>query len=124
LIDINGHIQLITGELEYSEGTYIIDKIGSRNIDVIDSKGSKKNFKTDNYSKLYIANSSTERSLSDFNRGDIVYLFNDDNIIDKLVKMDTASNINTNAKKVSKTSKGAFDINLSNSWIRLEIGLF
>ena len=115
---------MIAGKLEYSEGTYVIDKIGTRAIDLIDEKGEKVNYKTDNFTKLYIAKSNTERNLSDFSRGDIVYLFNDGNVIDKLVKMDAESNINTNAKKVLKTSKGAFDINLSNSWIRLENGLF
>ncbi|WFA08561.1 S-layer homology domain-containing protein [Tissierella sp. Yu-01] len=123
-IDVNGHVQLIEGQLEYSEDTVIINNIGTRDIEVIDSTGSKKVYNVDNYSSLYIANSSTKRNLNEFDKGDVVYLFNDGNMVNTLIKMATTDNIDSSAVKVVKTSKGEFDISLSNSWIRLESGIY
>jgi hypothetical protein len=124
LLDVNGHIQLIEGELEFSEDTVVIDKVGIRDIEVVDSEGNKEVYKIDNYSSLYIAKSNTKRNLNEFNRGDIVYLFNDGNMVNTLIKMATSDNIATSSVKVVKTNKGEFDINLSNSWIRLESGIY
>lgn len=124
LLDVNGHIQLIEGDIDYNEGTVIIDSKGTRDVKVIDSTGNKGVYKIDNYSNLYISNSNTKRSLNDFGRGDIVYLFNDGSIVNTLIKMATTENISSGAVKVVKTSRGEFDINLSNSWIRLESGIY
>lgn len=123
LLDLNGHVQLIKGELEFSEGVVVLDKVDSRNVAALDGNATLKNYKPDNFSRFFIANSSTPRVLADFSRGDIAYLFNDGTVIDTLVKMATAANVNTSAVKVAKTSRGAFDINLNNSWIKLESGV-
>ena len=124
LLDASGHIQLIAGEIDFNENTVIIDGIGTRDIKVIEPNGNEKTYKVDNYSDLYIANLNTKSSLSDFDRGNIVYLFNDGDVVDTLIKMATIENISSGASKVMKTSKGQFDINLNNSWIRLESGIY
>lgn len=124
LVDANGSLQLLKGDVEYSEKVILIDKVSTRNLDAYNDDNSKTNYKTDNFSKFLLAGSTTARSLSDFNRGDISYLFNDGDTINTLVKLATASSINTNAKAVAKNSRGVFDINLSNSRIRVESNLY
>lgn len=123
ILDLNNHVQLITGDLEFSERVVLLDKVGTRDISTIDAKGGKTTYKTDNFSRFFIANSNTARALSDFSRGDIAYLFNEGTVIDTLVKLATATNVNTNAVAVSKTTRGAFDINLNQQWIRLSSGV-
>ena len=124
LLDLNNHVQLILGDLEFSEKVVLLDSVGSRDIGTIDTSDTKSSYRSDNFTRFLIAGSSTVRTIGDFKRGDIAYLFNEANIIDTLVKLTTASNVNTNAKKVAKTSRGAFDINLNNSWFRLESGVY
>ncbi|TJX14385.1 S-layer homology domain-containing protein [Tissierella creatinini] len=124
LLDLNNHVQLISGDLEFSEKLVLLDNVGNRDISAIDASGAKTTYRTDNFSRFLFANSTAPRALGDFSRGDIAYLFNEGNLIDTLVRMDTASNIDTNAVKVAKTTRGAFDINLNNAWIRLESGVF
>ena len=124
VLDLNDDVQLISGNLEFSEKVVLLDNVGIRDISAMDASGAKASYRSDNFTRFLIAGSSTARTISDFNRGDIAYLFNEANIIDTLVKMTTATNVNTNAKKVAKTSRGAFDINLNNTWFRLESGVY
>ena len=119
LLDINNHLQLISGDIEINEKTAILSSISTRGIDTVEAYGETGDYDTDNFTEFLYANSVVERSLADFNRGDLVYIFNDADLINRMIRLTTASNIDANSVEVFKNSRGVFEIDPEDSWIRL-----
>lgn len=123
-IDINNHLQSIAGDMEFEEGMVVIEEISRRNVDIMEAGGSSDTVVEEYDSIFKVIGSNTDKSLSDFSRGDLVYLFKDGDSIDEMIRIATAEDIDSYARRVAKTSKGAFDVNLRNqstgeAWIKL-----
>lgn len=122
MLDLNDSLQLISGEVEYSEKVVLIEEVGTRDIDVINSDGTKQTFKVDTASE-FENELGADITLSSFKRGDIAYLFYDGTDVDKLVRLATAAQIDAGAVAVQET-RNKFDIDLVDMDIRLADGTF
>lgn len=118
LLDANDNLQSIIGNIKYDEGVFVIEETDRRSANVIGPNNGSSTIVVEFDSVLNFLGSNTNRAIGDFNRGDLVYLMKEGTRINKMVRMDTAANINAKAKAVAKSAKGNFE--LSKSLIRLE----
>lgn len=119
LLDANNKVQAIVGEIKFNEGVFVIDETTRKDANVLGINNESITALPDSSSILNFLGSKDNKYIDDFKRGDLVYLMNDNNNkIDKMIRMATAATINTQAKPVVKTAKGNFD--MSKSSIRLE----
>ncbi len=116
-LDVNDSLQMISGELEYSERTVLVEDSGTRDIYVIEKDGSKDSYRTDNYSVL-MESPDSEGNMVDFYRGIIAYLIHDGSTIDRIVRIADPVDIDDEAVLVARDSRDRFDIDLDDMRIR------
>lgn len=124
IIDVNGSLQMISGQVEVSEKMVLVNDSGTRDIEVLLENGSLESYRTDNFSVLLRRNPSGSAGLDDFTRGSIAYLINDGSLIDRLVRIATPEYIEDNAEDVQKDSRGRFEIDESRMTITTESNVF
>lgn len=122
MLDLNGSLQLISGEVEYSEKVVLIEEVGTRDIKVINPDGTKTTYRADSATD-FENELGASLAIGDFKRGDIAYLFYDGTDVDKLVRLATAGQIDAGAVAVQET-RNKFDIDLVDMDIRLADGTF
>lgn len=122
MIDLNDSLQLISGEVEFDEKVVLIEEVGSRDIKVINSDGSKATYRSDS-ATVFEDELGGAAVIGDFDRGDIAYLFYDGTNIDKLVRLATKTDINADAVAVEEY-RNNFDIDTSQMDIRLSDGSY
>ncbi len=118
LFDLNNNLQSIIGNIEYDEGVFLIEKTDRRSVNVIGVNNANFTIVAESDSVLNFLGSYSNRTTNDYIRGDLVYLMKEGAIIDKMVRMDTASKIIARAKTVAKSDKGSFQ--MGKSWIVVE----
>lgn len=123
LLDINGDLQYIGAGIEFNEGIAIISDILSRG-EVRFVKPNNDKFElTETYdSDLVIGGTTKNQRMSAFNRGDLVFVVNDENNIDTMNRLATAAQIKADAdlNLVKKNDVTKFEMN--NDYIRLDNG--
>jgi|GEM_PF-1472013 len=117
-IDINGSLQMLSGEVEYSEKTVLVEDSGTRDIFVIEKDGTSNIYRTDNYSVL-MKTPTSEGNMVDFYRGVIAYLVYDENLVDRLVRIASPLDILQGAERVFSDGTDGFGIDLENMELRL-----
>jgi hypothetical protein len=122
MLDLNGSLQLISGEVEYSEKVVLIEEVGTRDIKVINPDGTKTTYRADSATD-FENELGASLAIGDFKRGDIAYLFYDGIDVDKLIRLATAGQIDAGAVAVQET-RNKFDIDLVDMDIRLADGTF
>ena len=122
MLDLNDSLQLISGEVEYSEKVVLVEEVGTRDIKVINPDGSRTTYRADSATD-FENELGASLAIGDFKRGDIAYLFYDGTDVDKLVRLATASKIDTDSTSV-KIFRNKLDIDIDNSEIALTDGIF
>lgn len=118
LLDLNDHLQLIKGQVKYNEKTVLIEDTSTRELSTIDNRGKEETYRIDNFS-VVMKNNATNGNISDFYKGSIGYLTYDRNLVEKIVRIAHAQDINANARPVGKDSRGDFYIDLDSKDIRI-----
>ena len=122
MLDLNGSLQLISGEVEYSEKVVLIEEVGTRDIKVINPDGTRTTYRADSTTD-FENELGADLAIGDFKRGDIAYLFYDGTDVDKLVRLATAGQIDTDSTSV-KIFRNKLDIDIDNTEIALTDGIF
>ena len=112
LLDLAGDLQYIGSNIDYNEAIAIIDDVLSRgDVRYVKANDEKMILSETFKSSLYIEGTTKNQNLREFDRGDLVFVVNDDDNIDIMNRLEKAYDIGRYAGPVDTNNKGEYIIN-------------